>query len=348
MARLLFQKDRITDVNFNRLREGLKICEDILRFSLKDKELLFTFRKEVKKIREVILKEEKKYLIFRDVKSDWGKGYEYDKTFLKIKDEKELLLRNLKRCEESCRILEEIYKLKNEKLSSFFKRERFFLYDFEKKIFLKFKKEFDLRVYPIIDIATFNFRRIRDYGNFALKLIKKGATALQLRAPKDIKTKDFILIGKEILKKIRKRNVKLIINDRVDVCLAIDADGVHLGKEDMPIGLARKILGEEKIIGKTIRSVKELKRAEKEGVDYCSCGSIFPSKTKEKVKIVGIKTLKEVIKEGKVPICAIGGINLSNVKKIIRLKIAGISFISAIKDIGKISRIIKWNLKGSS
>ncbi|MCS7250734.1 MAG: thiamine phosphate synthase, partial [candidate division WOR-3 bacterium] len=271
MVKSLSPRDRIIDVNFNRLREGLKICEDILRFSLKDKNLLFIFRKEIKKIRKVILKEEKKYLAFRDIKTDWGKEYEYDKNSLKIKDEKELLLRNLKRCEESCRILEEIYKLKDEQIARFFKKERFFFYDFEKKVFLRFKKKFDLRVYPIIDISTFNFRKIKEYGDFALKLVKKGATILQLRAPKDFETRRFILIGKEILKRISEKKIKLIINDRVDVCLAIDADGVHLGKYDMPVRLARKILGEEKIIGKTIRSGKELKRAEKEGVDYCSC-----------------------------------------------------------------------------
>ncbi|MCS7249498.1 MAG: thiamine phosphate synthase [candidate division WOR-3 bacterium] len=348
MVKLLFPKNRIIDVNFNRLREALKICEDILRFSLKDKELLFTFRKEVKKIRKIILKEEEKYLPFRNVKTDLGRKYEYDKSSLKIKDEKELLLRNLKRCQESCRILEEFYKIENEKISSFFKKERFFLYDFEKKIFLKFKKKLDLRVYPIIDIATFNFKKIKDYGNFALKLIKKGATILQLRAPKNFPTRNFILIGKEILKRIKKKNIKLIINDRVDVCLAINGDGVHLGKEDMPVKLAREILGEEKIIGKTIRSVKDLKKAEKEGVDYCSVGSIFKSKTKEDVKVVGIKTLKEILKKSQVPICAIGGIDLNNIGELIKLKIAGISFISAIKDIEKIAKIIKWNLKSSS
>jgi len=348
MAKLLLPKDRIIDVNFNRLREALKICEDLLRFSFEDKNLLFLLRQEVKKIRKVILKEEKKYLPFRNVKKDWGKEYEYDKSFLKIKNERELLLRNLKRCQESCRILEEIYKLKNEKIAAFFKKERFFFYDFEKKVFLKFRKEFDLRVYPIIDIATFNFRKIKEYGNFAAKLIKKGATLLQLRAPKDFKTKDFILIGREILKRIKNKGIKLIINDRVDVCLAINADGVNLGKDDMPISLAREILGEEKIIGKTIRSVKELKRAEKEGVDYCACGSIFKSKTKEKVKVVGIKTLKKVLKESNVPVCAIGGIDLSNIKKLLKLKIAGVSFISAIKDIEKLAKIIKWNLKDSS
>ncbi|MEO0130851.1 MAG: thiamine phosphate synthase [candidate division WOR-3 bacterium] len=348
MAKLFSPKNRIIDVNFNRLREALKICEDLLRFSFKDKKLLFLFRQEVKKIRIVILKEEKKYLPFRNVKTDWGKEYDYDKTPLKIKNEKELLLRNLKRCQENCRLLEEFYKLKNERLANFFKRERFFFYDFEKKVFLKFKKEFDLRVYPIINIGTLNFRKIKEYGDFAIKLIKKGATILQLRAPKDFKTREFISIGQEVLKRIRKRNVKLIINDRVDVCLAIDADGVHLGKDDMPVKLAREILGEEKIIGKTIRSTKELKKAEKEGVDYCACGAIFKSKTKEKVKVVGIKILKKILKESSVPICAIGGIDLSNIGKLLELKIAGISFVSAIKDIEKLAKMVKWNLKGSS
>ncbi len=348
MVKLFSPKDRIIDVNFNRLKEGLKICEDLIRFSFKDKKLLFLFRQEVKKIRRVVLKEEKKYLPYRNVKTDWGKEYEYDKIPLEIKDERELLLRNLKRCQESCRLLEEIYKLKNEGLSKFFKRERFFFYDFEKKVFLKFKKEIDIRVYPIIDIGTFNFKKIKEYGDFAIKLIKKGATILQLRAPKDFKTRDFILIASEILRRIKKRKVKLIINDRVDICLAVDADGVHLGKDDMPVKLARKILGEEKIIGKTIRSVKELKKAEKEGVDYCSCGSVYKSKTKREAKVIGIETLKKILKESEVPICVIGGIDLSNVKRLLKLKIAGISFISAIKDIEKLAKIVKWNLKGSS
>lgn len=348
MAKLSIQ-NRIIDVNFNRLREGVKVCEDLLRFLFLDKQLLSTFRQEIKKIRKVIFKEEKNFLPSRDIKSDLGKEYQYDKIPLKIKNEQELLFRNLKRCQEASRVLEEVFKLaKNEKLTSFFKKERFFFYDFEKKIFLKFKKDFDLSVYPIIDLETIKFKKIKEYGRFALKLIKNGATILQLRAKKDFKTKEFILIGKEILKRLRKKNIKLIINDRVDVCLALDADGLHLGKDDMPVKLAREILGREKIIGKTIRDLKGLKRAENEGVDYCACGAIFPSETKPEAKVIGLKILEEVLKESKVPICAIGGININNVKEVLRFKVSGIAFISAIKDIEKMAKIIGCNLRASS
>uniref|UniRef100_A0A7V3ZV02 Thiamine-phosphate synthase n=1 Tax=candidate division WOR-3 bacterium TaxID=2052148 RepID=A0A7V3ZV02_UNCW3 len=348
MVRLSTQKNRIIDANFNRLREALKTVEDIIRFALGNQKLLSLLRKELKKIRKVIIKKEKEYLPFREIKTDIGKKYEYDQPYLK-KDLIDLLFANLKRAEESCRTLEEIFKInKEERLAQFFKEKRFFLYQLEKELNSNLKKELDLRVYPIIDLKILKLKKKGDYGILALKLIKNGATVLQLRAEKDFKTKEFIEIGKIIKEKIKKKKVKLIINDRVDVCLAINADGVHLGKDDMPVRLVREILGKEKIIGKTIRNIKELKKAEREGVDYCACGAIFPSQTKKEAKVVGIKTLKEIIKKSRVPIVAIGGINLTNVKEVLKEKPAGVAFISAIKDIKKMAKIIKWVLKDSS
>jgi len=347
MVRSSIQKNRIIDVNFNRLREALKTAEDIIRFAFGNKKLLASLRKEIKKIRKVIIKKEKEYLPFREVKTDLGRTYEYDQPHLK-RNLIDLLFANLKRAQESLRTLEEIFKIeKEERLQKFFKEERFFLYQLEKEIANSLKKELDLRVYPIIDIKSLNLKKKSDYGKLALKLIKEGATILQLRAEKDFKTKELIEIGKIIKEKIKKKKVKLIINDRVDVCLAIGADGVHLGKDDMPVSYAREILGEEKIIGKTIRNLKELKKAEKEGADYGACGAIFPSKTKKTAKVVGIKTLKAIIKKSKIPIVAIGGINPTNVKEVLKEKPAGIAFVSAIKETKKMARIIKWALKGS-
>ena len=348
MVRLSTQKNRIIDVNFNRLREALKTAEDIIRFAFNDKKLLSLLRKEIKKIRKVIIEKEKEYLPFREIKTDIGKSYEYDQPHLK-KGLIDLLFANLKRAQESLRTLEEIFKIKKEeRLAQFFKKKRFFFYQLEKELNDKLKKELDLRVYPIIDLKSLKLKRKEDYGKLALKLINDGATILQLRGEKELKTKELIEIGRIIKEKIKKKKVKLIINDRVDVCLAIAADGVHLGKDDMPVRLAREILGEEKIIGKTIRSLKELKKAEKEGANYAACGAIFPSKTKKEAKVVGIKTLKEIIKKSKIPIVAIGGIDLTNVRKVLKAKPAGIAFISAIKETKKMAKIIKCFLKASS
>ena len=127
-----------------------------------------------------------------------------------------------------------------------------------------------------------------------------------------------------------KYNVPLIINDRVDIALAIDADGVHVGQSDMPCDVTRRLIGEDKILGISAATVDEAKKAEKDGADYIGTGAVFPTATKDDAPSVTKDELKEVVKSINIPVVAIGGINLENASQLNNTGIAGLSVVSAI------------------
>jgi thiamine-phosphate pyrophosphorylase len=143
----------------------------------------------------------------------------------------------------------------------------------------------------------------------------------------------------ERIKKItQKKNIPLIINDRVDIAKSIDADGVHLGQDDMPLKEAREILGDEKIIGISTHSFEEALQAEKQGADYIGLGSIFQTSSKQIKDAIGTEIIKEVLYLVKIPVFPIGGINLGNLDQVIKAgskRIAVISAVIAQKDVKK-------------
>lgn len=135
-----------------------------------------------------------------------------------------------------------------------------------------------------------------------------------------------------LIRRLVKNKALYIINDRLDIALATHADGVHLGQDDLPIKAARAILGPRKIIGKSCHSLKQAARAEREGVDYISIGPIFKTPTKPDYRPVGLKVLKETCQRIKIPIVAIGGINMDNIKLV---RNAGARLIAAVRAICK-------------
>lgn len=160
--------------------------------------------------------------------------------------------------------------------------------------------------------------------------IKGEADIIQLR-DKTLPTGMMIEVAKKIAMLCRKHNVLFIVNDRVDVVMASGADGVHLGKEDIPVKDARKLLGSRKIIGGTAHSLKEALLREKEGADYVGFGHIYPTKSKYKPeKAKGTKLLAEVVKKVKIPVIAIGGISLNNIDDVTDTNVYGIAVIGSV------------------
>lgn len=156
-----------------------------------------------------------------------------------------------------------------------------------------------------------------------------GATMIQLRE-KNISKDEYIAIAKEIKEVTDRYNIPLIINDQVDVALACDAAGVHVGQQDMAAALVREKIGPEKILGVSVQTVEQAILAEKAGADYLGVGSIFPTSTKKDAALVSIETLKAICDSVNIPIVAIGGINEENIIKLKGSGIAGISVVSAI------------------
>ncbi|MBZ9634387.1 thiamine phosphate synthase [Clostridium sp. FP1] len=159
--------------------------------------------------------------------------------------------------------------------------------------------------------------------------IKGGVTLVQIREKK-VGTLEFYNIAVKIKCITDKYKVPLIINDRLDIALAIDAAGVHLGQSDMPADIARRILGNNKIIGVSTSTLEEAKKAERQGAEYVGVGAMFPTTTKDDASAVSVACLKE-IKEGiSIPVVAIGGISEKNVSLLKPANIDGIAVVSAI------------------
>ena len=143
-------------------------------------------------------------------------------------------------------------------------------------------------------------------------------------------TLDFFNLALKVKEITRKYNVPLIINDRVDVALAIDAEGVHVGQSDMPCDVTRKLVGPDKIVGVSAATIDEAKKAEKDGADYIGTGAVFPTATKDDAPKITKKDLKEIVDSINIPVVAIGGITLDNAHELIDTGIAGLSVVSAI------------------
>ena len=159
--------------------------------------------------------------------------------------------------------------------------------------------------------------------------IQGGVSVVQIRE-KTADTLDFYNLALKVKEITTKYNVPLIINDRVDVALAIDADGVHVGQSDMPCDVTRKLVGDDKIVGVSAATIEEAQKAEKDGADYIGTGAVFPTATKDDAPSITKKELKEVVDSINIPVVAIGGINLDNASELTDTGIAGLSVVSAI------------------
>lgn len=159
--------------------------------------------------------------------------------------------------------------------------------------------------------------------------LKGGASILQLRE-KAKTTREYICLAKKVHEITKKYNVPLIIDDRVDVMLAAQAEGVHLGNDDMTVSDARKILGNKKIIGATAKTVESAAFAFEAGADYLGVGAIFPTTTKVKTVLTSTETLRDICEKVPISVFAIGGLNAENIDILKEIKISGVCAVSAI------------------
>lgn len=187
-------------------------------------------------------------------------------------------------------------------------------------------KKFDPSLYFITDSTNYTeeefLRRVE-------QALKGGATLLQLRE-KEKSTREYIELAEKVHEIAKRYNVPLIIDDRVDVALAIDAEGVHVGASDMPIAAARKLMGEDKIVGATAKTVPWAKEAYEQGADYLGVGAIYPTTTKVVTVLTSTETLDAITKAVPIPVNAIGGLNKDNIDILKGIDISGVCVVSAI------------------
>ena len=155
---------------------------------------------------------------------------------------------------------------------------------------------------------------------------RSGVTIVQLRE-KNLTTNQYYQLAKQVKEITDAYQIPLIIDDRLDVCLAVDAAGLHIGDDELPVSVARQVLGPEKILGVTAKTVKRALEAEEGGADYLGTGAIFPTTTKENAPITLISTLKTICQRVAIPVVAIGGLTSENIDQLIGTGIAGVAVV---------------------
>ena len=155
---------------------------------------------------------------------------------------------------------------------------------------------------------------------------RSGVTIVQLRE-KNLTTNQYYQLAKQVKEITDAYQVPLIIDDRLDVCLAVDAAGLHIGDDELPVSVARQVLGPDKILGVTAKTVKRALEAEEGGADYLGTGAIFPTTTKENAPITLISTLKTICQRVAIPVVAIGGLTSENIDQLVGTGIAGVAVV---------------------
>ena len=187
-------------------------------------------------------------------------------------------------------------------------------------------RNFDPSLYFITDSTNYTEEEFLFRVEQALK---GGVTLVQLRE-KNRSTRGYIALAEKVHALTKAYNVPLIIDDRVDVALAMDAEGVHVGAEDMPVATARKLMGEGKIVGATAKTVPWALDVYEQGADYLGVGAIYPTTTKVKTVLTSTDTLRDICHAVPIPVTAIGGLNKDNIDVLAGIPIAGICVVSAI------------------
>ena len=188
-------------------------------------------------------------------------------------------------------------------------------------------KNIDYSLYLVTDRTN---KTDKEFFNIIEEAISGGVNVVQLRE-KEATAAEFYKLAVQLKEICSKHDIPLIINDRWDIALAIDADGVHVGQEDIATNMARRIIGEDKILGVSAETTDDAKKAEKNGADYIGSGAIFPTQTKD-TECITIDRLKKIVESVNIPVVAIGGLSEDNISSLSKTNIGGISIVSAIMD----------------
>lgn len=343
---------RAVDACLNRCVEGLRVCEDILRFSTGAVEYSGRF----KELRHRVFGASKIFpvellLDARDVEGDGQKFFDLESEKSRP-DVSGIFSANLRRAVEAARTLEEFFKLHDaEGRENPFQAVRFELYALEKEIvplFFKRKKieHFKNSLYAIIDSEF-----VDDYAGTAEKLIDGGASVVQLRM-KHASRREVLEKAKIVSGICRERGAVFIVNDYPDIAMLSGADGIHLGQDDIPVSEARRILPRHMIIGVSTHSSIEAIEALKEKPDYIAVGPINDTVSKSGEKLAGIGTgiVDEIRSEVSVPIVAIGGITPSDINGLCLSGVDSFAIISYLYKNGEIvsncKKLVDAVLKG--
>jgi thiamine-phosphate pyrophosphorylase len=332
---------RIIDANLNRSGEGLRVLEDVARFLLNDAEL----SQRLKTLRHYLAEETKSLSIGllsqRDSEHDVGRPHSKDRGLTmertSLRGLLDLVTANAKRVEESLRVIEELAKLPeiSPMLNSpKFEQARFTIYTLERDLISRIsRRDKTERISGLYVILDRQFLGSRDELDIAAQIIDGGAKVIQLRDKSRFyrdKKGELLLVAQKLRELCSQADVLFIINDYLDLAMAVDADGLHIGQEDLPLPVIRRELPIDKIVGCSVTTVAQATRAQNGGADYIAVGSIFPTTTKKGATVVGVDMLKELRRTVSTPLVAIGGINQNNMGKVLSAGADAVAVISAV------------------
>ncbi len=334
---------RIIDANINRISEGLRVLEDIARFSTNSNDII----KSLKELRHNIRKnlpDSTKFISSRNTLTDDGfinsQNSELDKKFT----HSDLINANFKRAQEGLRVVEEIFNTKGDyKLSKRYEKYRFDSYELEKKYVLIFSKSNSLSniqsdIYCLTDE---NLSNGRNNIEVVKEMIDAGIKVIQYRE-KEKYSIDKYNECMEIRRLTSDNDVTFIVNDDVALALSVSSDGIHIGQKDLPVNEVRKIVGDNFIIGLSTHSPDQAKNAVASGVDYIGAGPVFHTNTKKDVcDPVGLKYINYVKENINIPFVAIGGIKENNIKEVYENGASTFALVSEIVGAENISQKIK-------
>jgi thiamine-phosphate pyrophosphorylase len=342
------------DANLNRSSEGLRVLEDVARFLLNDAEL----SQRLRTLRHDLARETKSLSIgllsHRDSEHDVGHHHLIPSRERKLNMKTtslqgllDLVTANAKRVEESLRVVEELAKLPELSAilnSASFEQTRFALYALERDLISRISRRDKIgRMHGLYVILDRQFLAGRDELDIAGQIIEGGAGVIQFR-DKQSKKGELLLVAQKLRELCSQAGVLFIINDYLDLAMVVDADGLHIGQEDLPLPVVRRELPVDKIVGCSVTTVSQATKAQNEGADYIAVGSIFPTTTKKKATVVGVDMLKEVKRIVSTPLVAIGGINQSNVGEVVAAGADAVAVISAVlgeKDVrGAVQKLV--------
>ena len=340
---------RMIDANLNRSSEGLRVLEDVARFLLNVADL----SQQLRTLRHDLARETKSLsvglLSQRDSEHDVGHPHpvhtpsrerERNMETTSLQGLLDLVTANAKRVEESLRVVEELAKLPeiSSMLNSVsFEQTRFALYTLEQDLISRISRRDKIERMPgLYVILDRQFLVGRDELDIAGQIIHGGARVIQLR-DKQSKKGELLLVAQKLKELCSQTDVLFIINDYLDLAMAADVDGLHVGQEDLPLPVIRRELPIDKIVGCSVTTLSQATKAQAEGADYIAVGSIFPTTTKKGATVVGVDMLKELKRTVSTPLVAIGGINQDNIGEVVSAGADVVAVISAVlgeEDVG--------------
>lgn len=321
---------RIMDANLNRATEAARILEEIARFLLDDKDLAEKLKNIRHKINSIQEDDYGNYLQSRDTENDVGVDIQNSTERINIES---IFKANIKRLQQALRTLAE-YSVNNKENAAMFEKLRYTSYTLEKIMWDKGLSIWgnndglgSKKLYLVTNSDKFSSED--EFLDAIASALKGGVDILQFRE-KNMPARKIIELGKKIKQLCSEYNVTFIVNDRVDIAAILEADGVHLGQDDLDVKSAKEILGDKYIVGVSTHAPEQALKAVEDDADYIGVGPVFATPTKEGRIPVGLEYAKWISENIDIPAFAIGGINEENVSEVIKAGAKRVAVVRAI------------------